>query len=170
MRVHFFSEQTLFTFFYASWFTNIIAASPIPLTINMDLVTVNLKFWLYVSFRYVAYCILYIICIGKVWAISYLQLNHTFARFDRLFHTCPRVKLKGGMDFQNCWGAPKFWVLLHFYVTISKFFPILTFLRGGRGWGLRGLRGGSYPPCPPPMDTYGLWRLNQRVRDNYWKS
>ena len=63
--------------------------------------------------------------------------------------------LRGGMDFQNRWGGPpKFWVLLHFYVTISKIFPILTSLRGGRGWGLQGLRGGSYPPCPPPMDTY----------------
>ena len=30
----------------------------------------------------------------------------------------------------------------------------MTSLRGGRGWGLRGLRGGSYPPLPPPLDTY----------------
>ena len=36
----------------------------------------------------------------------------------------------GGGHFQNRRG-PKFWVLFHFYVTISNFFPILTF-RGCR--------------------------------------
>ena len=40
-------------------------------------------------------------------------------------------------------GGPEFWVLMDFYVTISKFFPILASLRRG---GLRGLRG---PPSPP---------------------
>ena len=64
-------------------------------------------------------------------------------------HTCPRVKIKGGWIFKIAGGPPKFWVLLHLYVTISKIFPILTSLRGGRGWGLQGLRGGSYPPSPP---------------------
>ena len=77
--------------------------------------------------------------------------------------------LRGGMDFQNRWGGPpKFWVLLHFYVTISKFFPILTSLRGGRGWGLKSLRGGSSPPSPPPMDTYAyecnLWNICWWIR------
>ena len=70
--------------------------------------------------------------------------------------------LRGGMDFQNRWGGPpKFWVLLHFYVTISKFFPILAFLRRVEGGDSEG---GSSPPSPP-MDTYGvvsisLWWAN----------
>ena len=38
-------------------------------------------------------------------------------------------KLRGGDGFsKSLGGPPKFWVLLHFYVTISKFFPILTSL------------------------------------------
>ena len=80
--------------------------------------------------------------------------------------------LRGGMDFQNRWGGPpKFWVLLHFYVTISKFFPILTSLRKGRGWGLQGLRRGSYPPpfghvwshCFPEEIIVKIYSVKQKM-------
>ena len=43
-------------------------------------------------------------------------------------------------------GGPPFWVLLHFYVTISKFFPILATLRRVEGGDSEG---GLSPPSPP---------------------
>ena len=64
-------------------------------------------------------------------------------------HTCPRVKIKGGLDFQNRWGAPLnfefYCIFMWQFQKFSQFWPP----SGGRGWGLRGLRGGSYPPSPP---------------------
>ena len=41
---------------------------------------------------------------------------------------------------------PKFGILLHFFVTISNFFPILT-----PPWGSPRAQGGGWPPCPPFM-------------------
>ena len=42
-------------------------------------------------------------------------------------------------------GVPYFWVLLHFYVTISKFFQISFFLRGATEGGHQYPEGGLSP-------------------------
>ena len=68
-----------------------------------------------------------------------------------------------GGNFQNRRGAP-FLSFIAFLCDNFKNYPNFGLPQGGRGWGLRGLRGGDHPPLPP-MDTYGvvsisLWWAN----------
>ena len=44
-----------------------------------------------------------------------------------------RAKGGGGSIFGKFQRVPNFWVLLHFYVTISKIYPISVGLREGMG-------------------------------------
>ena len=64
-------------------------------------------------------------------------------------HTCSRAEIQGGGNFPNHRAPPKFWVLLHFYVTISKFSPILASLRGGECGDSKDTEGGNHPLFPP---------------------
>ena len=54
----------------------------------------------------------------------------------------------GGLFLKNFKGVPYFWVLLHFYVTISNFFQISVFLRGGQRGDTSLQRGGLSPLSP----------------------
>ena len=58
-------------------------------------------------------------------------------------------KLRGGWIFKIAGGPPKFWVLLHFYVTISKNFPICMCMGGKRGVKFPPLSPCSLHPLPP---------------------
>ena len=52
----------------------------------------------------------------------------------------------GGIFLENFRTVPNFWVLLHFYALISKFFQISVVLRGTRLQ--QKSSGGSVPPLP----------------------
>ena len=70
---------------------------------------------------------------------------------SRLVQTCPNLSklVQTGLIFRKFQGVPNFQVLLDFYLTISKNFPISVGLRSGRTRPRHKCQGGGglSPPC-----------------------
>ena len=104
-------------------------------------------------------------CSDQVWGtIIYLLLKRADLRqgingsftFSRCLNEIIRVqgsKLRGGWICKIAGGPPKFWVLLHFYVTISKFSQFWR-VEGGD---YKGSEGGHTPPLPPFGHVWAPW-------------
>ena len=62
----------------------------------------------------------------------------------------PRVEIKGGGNFQNCWGA----LILSFIAFLCdnfKNFPNFDLPQGGQKVGTARAQRGVIPPSPPPF-------------------
>ena len=105
------------------------------------------------------------IWLESIWAV------HSFHEIFSLIGSCIiwvwiKGAPEGGSFFGKSQGVPNFQVLLDFYLTISKNFPISVGLRSGRTRPRHQCQGGEglSPSCPPmnllPFQIH--WNLSQK--------